>query len=530
MSRIPASDDHAQRSLRDFCYILFRHKWKAIIFFLAVMVAVTLYTFLASEIYKDEAVLLFRIGRENVSLDPTATTGHVITLGLTRENDINSELEILKSRGLALKVVDAIGPQKFLTPPEEEDPGNGPSAGKTPEWKRLLKDRASKIIGTVISYLESIGLITPLDDREKAVIELMEYGLEFEIQKNNNTLSIFYKGKTPKFAETVLARLIDFYLEMHITAYRTAGSYDFFDRQAEDLRNQLANTEEELKRLKDKTGVASVDEQRSNILSRILTLQQGSEETRAALAVSRAKVAGLREKLAGLSLTMVTQELKSSSVYGVELMRARLYELKLKEQELLSKYIETSIPVEEVRRQIAEAQAQLDKVEPTRTDITTGINTTYQQLEMAMLSEMPNLSSLEAKARVINDQLEAARKEVEEINDAELRMAKLQRELSLQEKNYRKYSENREQARIDQALEMKKISNISLIQQATAFMKPVKPRKVLNLALGFFLGLVGGLGLAFFSEYLDHSIRRPEDVEEKLQLQVFASIPYLKRN
>jgi uncharacterized protein involved in exopolysaccharide biosynthesis len=109
-------------------------------------------------------------------------------------------------------------------------------------------------------------------------------------------------------------------------------------------------------------------------------------------------------------------------------------------------------------------------------------------------------------------------------------MAKLQRELSLQEKNYRKYSENREQARIDQALEMKKISNISLIQQATAFMKPVKPRKVLNLALGFFLGLVGGLGLAFFSEYLDHSIRRPEDVEEKLQLQVFASIPYLKRN
>ena len=42
------------------------------------------------------------------------------SLGQTREGEINSELDILKSRELALKVVDAIGPQKFLTRPEEE--------------------------------------------------------------------------------------------------------------------------------------------------------------------------------------------------------------------------------------------------------------------------------------------------------------------------------------------------------------------------------------------------------------------------
>jgi succinoglycan biosynthesis transport protein ExoP len=59
-------------------------------------------------------------------------------------------------------------------------------------------------------------------------------------------------------------------------------------------------------------------------------------------------------------------------------------------------------------------------------------------------------------------------------------------------------------------------------------MKPVKPRKALNLALGFFLGIFGGLGLAFFSEYLDHSIKTPQDVVEKVKLQLLASIPYLK--
>ena len=54
-------------------------------------------------------------------------------------------------------------------------------------------------------------------------------------------------------------------------------------------------------------------------------------------------------------------------------------------------------------------------------------------------------------------------------------MVNLQRELALQDAKYRKYSENREQARIDQALETNKISNISVVQQATASTKPVRP-------------------------------------------------------
>ncbi len=523
-----ANESYPQRSLRDFHYILFRHKWKVIVFFLAVVVTVTLGTFMLAETYRAEAKLLVKIGRENVSLDPTATTGQVIQMGQTRESEINSELDILRSRELAEKVVDDIGPEKFLNPPEEENLANGSSGAKTPEWKRVLKKKGQAVMGAPVDFLENIGLVTPLDDREKAIIGLMK-SLQIETQKNTNTLSLTYDSKSPKFAQTVLSRLIDFYLDKHITIHRTAGSYDFFDQQSQDLRNQLAKSEEEIKTLKNKTGVASIDEQRKILLGRIGTLQQESEATQAGLAISRAKVAALKEKLSGLSPTVVTLEMKSSSNQGVELMRSRLYELKLKEQELLSKYTETSIPVQEVRRQVAEAQAQLAKEEPTRTDVTTGINTTHQQLDLAMLSEMATLSSLEAKARVVNDQLNAARGEVKTINDTELRLVNLQRELGLQDTKYRKYSENREQARIDQAMEMTKISNISVIQKATASLKPVKPKKALNLALGFFLGLFGGLGLAFFSEYLDHSIKTPEDVEEKLQLQLLASIPYLKK-
>ena len=46
--------------------------------------------------------------------------------------------------------------------------------------------------------------------------------------------------------------------------------------------------------------------------------------------------------------------------------------------------------------------------------------------------------------------------------------------------------------------------------------------------LAIFLGGFGGLGLAFFGEYLDDSLEKPEDVEKSLQLPVLASIPELE--
>ena len=79
-----------QGSLRDLYCVLFRHKWKMVLFFLTVIITVTLGTFLAAEIYRSEAKLMVRLGRESVSLDPTATTGQIINVSQSRLDGINS--------------------------------------------------------------------------------------------------------------------------------------------------------------------------------------------------------------------------------------------------------------------------------------------------------------------------------------------------------------------------------------------------------------------------------------------------------
>ena len=65
------------------------------------------------------------------------------------------------------------------------------------------------------------------------------------------------------------------------------------------------------------------------------------------------------------------------------------------------------------------------------------------------------------------------------------------------------------------------------MESAFTPLKPVSPKVLLNIVLAIFLGGFGGLGLAFFGEYLDDSLEKPEDVEKTLQLPVLASIPEL---
>ena len=488
----------SQKSLRDLYYVFFRHKWKMVLFFLAVTVTVAVGTFLVAETYRSEARLMVRLGRENVTLDPTATTGQTIFVGHARENEVKSELEILRSRELAEKVVDSIGPEAITKRPA--------AVGKA---------------------LERLDVLDRLSIRDKAVLNVME-NLNIEALKNSNIIGISFDGKSPELAQSVVAKLVELYLEKHIAVHQTAGSHEFFLQQSGHLRSKLAASENELRNIKDQTGISSLEDQRNIIVWRIGTLKQEVEGTESALASSKAKVETLKENLSNLPETHMLQETTGFTNFSADWMRDRLYELQLKEQNLLSRYTESSRSVQEVQREIAEAESLLKEEEPTRTQMTQGVNASYEQVQLSLLSEQADLTSLQAKLQAQNKQLANAQNGLKTLNDSEVKITRLAREVSLEEANYRKYSEALEQARIDHALETGQISNISEVQSATLPIKTIRPRKALNLALGLLVGILGSIGLAFLCEYLDQTIKTPDEAQDRLQLPTLASIPWVR--
>ena len=68
-------------------------------------------------------------------------------------------------------------------------------------------------------------------------------------------------------------------------------------------------------------------------------------------------------------------------------------------------------------------------------------------------------------------------------------------------------------------------SNIRIVEIASTPIDPVKPNKKKNLLLSIILGVFGGVGLAFFLEYLDQTVRTEEDVQDLLGLPVLSVIP-----
>jgi len=106
-------------------------------------------------------------------------------------------------------------------------------------------------------------------------------------------------------------------------------------------------------------------------------------------------------------------------------------------------------------------------------------------------------------------------------------LARYIRAKDVNDKIYSMLLERLQEARITEA---SKVGDIHIVDLADIPHSPIKPNKTRNIILGVILGLALGIGLAFFRESLDTSIKSQNDVENFLHLPVLATIPTINSN
>lgn len=82
---------------------------------------------------------------------------------------------------------------------------------------------------------------------------------------------------------------------------------------------------------------------------------------------------------------------------------------------------------------------------------------------------------------------------------------------------------------IDSVKEIMKVENVQVIDVAQTPTTPIKPRPMLNMAIAGVLGVMLAVFFAFLKEFLDTSIKTPEDVEKYLGLPVMGTIPMINQ-
>jgi uncharacterized protein involved in exopolysaccharide biosynthesis len=423
-----------------------------------------------------------RIGRESVTLDPTATTGQFVAMPEPRDSELHGVEELLASRAMAEKVVDRFGPEVIL----EKRPG-------------------SKSLGQRLAFLDGMNL-NPLrvySVRDKAVKSFAQK-LGITAGKKSNVLSVSFKAEDPQLAHDVVEEIVTIARDEHVRVHRTNGSGAFFESQRELLRQDLSRQEQKLREFKDSQGVAVLVTQRDAQVGMISSLQADFLRATAEQSAALAEVELRHKQLRDQPTMVVTEQTTGQPQTARQTLREKVYELEVKEQELAARLKEEAPQLVNIRTQIAEAR-RIMADEQINTETKKGINQTHQAAELALQERQAQLVALTARTQALEEKIAAAIDDLKKLNAAEMELAQMERELDLARANYKKYSENLEQARINQELEAAKISSLNLMQSPTLSPTPISPQPLPTLAVGALLSVMAAFGVAL----LYHQPARP---------------------
>jgi capsular exopolysaccharide synthesis family protein len=128
----------------------------------------------------------------------------------------------------------------------------------------------------------------------------------------------------------------------------------------------------------------------------------------------------------------------------------------------------------------------------------------------------------QAKENSLKAALERQKKESLELNQKAIAYAVLQREAESARQMYELLIKRFKETSLTEDM---KTGNIRIIDQAEVPLHPVRPKRRLNLLLAVVVGLLTGTGLAFFFEYLDNTIKLPEDIKRHLGIPYLGPVP-----
>jgi succinoglycan biosynthesis transport protein ExoP len=478
--------DPAGIGLHDILFILVRHKWK--ILFLAVtglLFAIAFYL-LAPPLYESEAKLLVRYVVEHSVVDGVdsqakAATPENMTL-------INSEVEILTSSDLIREVAESVGFAKL---------GLGSSA-----------DMAS-------------------------AVELIQHGLEVSIVKESNIICVTFRSGDRNLPRPIIQELVKRYFDKHLEVHRSTGAFDFVAKETAQLKKELAETEAELKVLRESAGIISLTESKANLAAELGKTQEELDTADADLAAQQARVRDLEKSLA-LPQTngseTAAQPVSNDILEKYKALIARLTQLQKAETDLLLKFTADSPMVKVKSAQIAELEKRrtaLENAYPGLLNTAAATTVAGQTPQTNIAAERAVLAGIESKAEALKNRMKALQARAKTISEVAPRITELERKAEVEETNYKHSEASLEKARIDETLDPSRMPNISVVQTPSP---AVRAKRNLGKAV---VGIAGsgfavGIAIALLIELiLDKTIKRSLELEKQLRIPVLLSIPYL---
>jgi capsular exopolysaccharide synthesis family protein len=465
--RMPSFDlSPREPHLYDYLLILRKHQWLILSFLLAVVTIVSIATFRMQPVYVTTARI--EIDRENSNVLPFQGADSYDFM-MDMDNYIETQSRILTSETLALQTIRNSG----LIPHAEIQ---GAPTSEAITSGSLMNHRRPPELGAFLGSL-SVKRV-PL----------------------SRLLDVSFEATDPQLAAQILnAHIANFIEENFRSRYDTTNrATTFLTEQLSDIKLEVQKSEDARLSYERQHQIWELDDKQNITTQRLTDLNRQLTDAQS----ERMRKEALYEFAKAGNLDVVPQLRENLTLQDLMRKRSELYSQYLDAQ---NQFGPNFPKVQRLQAQLKETDSLMDN---EKRNILEALGNDY--------------NAARQREGLLNEALNEQKSEVNLMSQSMVEYNILKRQAEANKTMYDGLLTKLKEANIAAGL---KSSNIRVVDPAMIPSNPSRPAKARNIALSFLVGLVGGVGLALLREYLDNTVKTPDDIETLARLPSLAVVP-----
>jgi polysaccharide biosynthesis transport protein len=488
-------------NLIHYVQVIRKHRWSIAAVFTIVFVSVLIFTFTATPIYRATArVIIEKDDPKVVSIQ------EVMTVDSSGLDYYQTQFKIIESRGVAREVIRRLKlgeNEEFVPKPKDTFLANiGRSISETIDSiQSLLKTEKPPAPG---------GEMAGESEEESPLVTVFIGRIKVIPIRNSRLVDIGFEAKDPALAAKIANNLARAYIDLNLETKlkATQDAMNWLNSRIEEERKKVETAEQALLRYKEQHNIITdFSKDVENITAQklaALNAQVIEAEARRVEAETRYKQAVALQKTPEM-LDSIPEVLNNDLIRQIKQMEVELYK---RRSELSKKYGTNHPQIVAIENELMTLQSRKGE------EVNRVINSLFNGFKVAQAREQSLKSSLDRQ-----------KGESFSLNSKAINYSVLKREAESTKEMYDLVIKRFKETSLTENI---RTGNIRIVDPAEVPKSPVKPKQTQNMLLGLIVGLSLGIGLAFFLEYLDNTVKIPEDIKEHLKIPYLGPVPVFR--
>ncbi len=477
-------------NLRDYIYVIRKWLWVIVAVLVTIVLIAAIRSLRQIPIYQATARIM--IERETPGIVPFKESSWWDDW----EEYFQTQQKIITSHALAKKVLQKL---EMMEQPSEEQPQEEQIQKKNFSLN-ALKTHILEFFGGQESPLSETAKASL---EEKQVIEGLLDMIMVSPVSDSRLVDVsvisFDREQTTLIANTLVETYIEQNLDVKVNASKEAVHW--LVEEVETARKKMADSEAALQKYKEQYAITSFEERQSIVMQKLSDLSEAVNNAK----IKRITLEARYQELQKYSPEQLESFPEVVENYMVQLLKVDLARRESELSDLQKKFRSKHPNINAVRSQIRSLQKRIEA------EVKQVVNSITRENETARGQEQELAKALEEQ-----------KQEVLEFNNKAIMYGILRNEAESNRWIYNTLLQKMKETSISERLES---SNIRIVDRASIPGFPIAPRRKRDIMLAVVVGIMLGITLAFFLEYLDNTLKTPEDVKQFLGMPFLGFIP-----